>query len=183
MLKALEQGLELREFVGIETALTSPWTDEEPAVIPVKELMSMFNNKISFDSIEKAQELDIFRFDENKEQVHVRSMKTIKAASELASTGIPFQDLLNIVKMLRQNVDVECVANELVKLVATHVLQKYNDDSALPIENLPQLADLIWRLRPLAEMAMHAELARAMEKSANHILGDKLEQMIKQLDV
>ncbi len=181
LLKALEQGLELSEFVGIETALTSPWTDEEPVVIPVKELMGMFNNKISFDSIEKAQELDIFRFDENKEKVHVRSMKTIKAASELASTGIPFQDLLNIVKMLRQN--VECVANELVKLVATHVLQKYNDDSALPIEDLPQLADLIWRLRPLAEMAMHAELARAMEKAANHILGDKLEQMIKQLDV
>jgi hypothetical protein len=77
---------------------------------------------------------------------------------------------------------VERVANELVKLVSTHVLSDYDGDGIPPSEDLPALADLIWRLRPLAEMAVHAELARAMEKAANHFLGDRLESIIKGME-
>ena len=180
LLKALEQGMDLRDFMGIESALTSPWTDETPVVMPMSELLAMFDNKINMNAVGKALELDLVKFDEDQTKIQVRSMRTMKAGAELVATGIPFEDLLDIIRMLRGN--VERVANELVKLVSQHVLQKYEKDSLPPKEDLPQLVDLIWRLRPLAEMAVHAELARAMEKAANHFLGDKLEGIIRLLE-
>ncbi|ARU57784.1 MerR family transcriptional regulator [Oleiphilus messinensis] len=181
LLAALEQGLDLRNFMGIESALTSPWTDEEPVLMGIDELLAMFDNKVNLGSIDKALKLDLVRLEPDGKTVQVRSMRTMKAGAELVSTGIPFEDLLEIIQMLRGN--VERVANELVKLVAENVLQKYDDDDALPPkEDLPQIADLIWRLRPLAEMAVHAELARAMEKATNHFLGDRLEKIIQGLE-
>lgn len=179
LLRALEQGLDLRNFMGIESALTSPWTDEEPVVIPIEELLALFNNNVSMATLGKALELDLVRFENDGKNIQVRSMRTMRAGAELVATGIPFEDLLGIIKMLRGN--VESVANELVKLVSTHVLQKY-EEAMPPNEDMPQLVDLIWRLRPLAEMAVHAELARAMEKAANHFLGDKLERIIQHLE-
>ncbi len=180
LLKALEQGMDLRNFMGIESALTSPWTDEEPVVMSIDELLAIFDNQVTLDTVGKALELDLVRFEADGKHIQVRSMRTMKAGAELVATGIPFEELLEIIKLLRGN--VERVANELVKLVSTHVLNKYDDDAMPPKEDLPQLADLIWRLRPLAEMAVHAELARAMEKAANHFLGDKLEKIIQQLE-
>lgn len=180
LLNALEEGLDLRAFVGVESALTSPWTDETPVVMPIKDLYAMFNNGIELSSINKVLELDLIRFEEDMEHVQVRSMRTMRAGAELVSAGIPFDALLDIIQMLRGN--VERVAGELVKLVSNHVLKDYEDDGIPPSEDLPALADLIWRLRPLAEMAVHAELARAMEKAANHFLGDRLETIIKSME-
>lgn len=180
LLSALEQGIDLRAFMGVESALTSPWTDERPVVMPMADLLAMFDNKITPASINKALALDLVRFDDDQSNIQVRSMRTMKAGAELVETGIPFDELLDIIKMLRGN--VERVANELVKLVSTHVLSGYEEDVMPPSEDLPKLAELIWRLRPLAEMAVHAELARAMEKAANHFLGDKLEGVIRALE-
>ncbi|MCP5206552.1 MAG: MerR family transcriptional regulator [Hahellaceae bacterium] len=178
LLKALEQGIDLRNFMGIESALTSPWTDETTVVMPIEELLALFNNKVTLQTLGKAIELDLVKFESDGKHMQVRSMRTMRAGAELVATGIPFEALLDIIKMLRSN--VETVANELVKLVSTHVLHKYHEEMP-PKEDLPQLADLIWRLRPLAEMAVHAELARAMEKAANHFLGGELEKIVKQL--
>lgn len=180
LLNALEEGLDLRAFVGVESALTSPWTDETPVVMPIQELYAMFNNKVEMSSINKVLELDLVRFEEDMQHVQVRSMRTMRAGAELVSAGIPFDALLDIIQMLRGN--VERVAGELVKLVSNHVLKDYEKDVIPPNEDLPALADLIWRLRPLAEMAVHAELARAMEKAANHFLGDRLETIIKGME-
>lgn len=180
LLNALEEGMDLRAFVGVESALTSPWTDETPVLMSIKELFEMFDNKIEEESIGKALELDLVRLEDDLEHVQVQSMRTMKAGAELVATGIPFNDLLDIIRMLRGN--VERVAGELVKLVSTHVLSDYEGDSLPPSEDLPNIADLIWRLRPLAEMAVHAELARAMEKAANHFLGDRLEAIIQHME-
>jgi len=180
LLRALEEGLDLRAFVGVESALTSPWTDETPVVMSIKELYAMFNDDIELSAINKVLELDLVRFEEDMEHVQIRSMRTMRAGAELVSAGIPFDALLDIIQMLRGN--VERVASALVKLVSDHVLKDYDDDAIPPNEDLPALAELIWRLRPLAEMAVHAELARAMEKAANHFLGDRLETIIRNLE-
>ncbi len=106
----------------------------------------------------------------------VTSMKTIGAGAELAALGIPLEELLELVRMMRGN--VERVANELVKLVAEHVLDPYREQALPPKEELPKIAELIWRLRPLAERAVTAELSRAMELAAKKFLADKLEEII-----
>ena len=129
-------------------------------------------------AIRAAGELDLIKPEGTL--MRVRSMRTLRAGAELVSTGIPREELLDIVRMLRGN--VERVANELVRLVGDHVLSNYETEELPPTEDFPKLADLVWRLRPLAEMAVHAELARAMENAASRLLADRLEKIIERMN-
>lgn len=178
LITALENGIDLRHLMGLESALTSPWTDEEPQLVPMTKLLKMFGKSLTPEALIRAGELDLMKPEGN--MVQVRSMRTLRAGAELVATGIPLEDLLDIVRMLRGN--VERVANELVKLVGTHVLSNYETEELPPTDEFPKLADLVWRLRPLAEMAVHAELARAMENAATRLLSDRLEKIIERMD-
>lgn len=178
LLAALEEGVDLRHLIGLETALTSPWTDEEPIWVNLTEVMQLFNNKFTPEALKKAIELDLLRPEGT--QVRVRSMRTLRAGAQLVEMGIPLDELLDIVIMLRGN--VEKVADELVQLVATHVLDEFEHSASPAREEFPKFANLIWRLRPLAEMAVHAELARAMEKAVTRFLADKMAHIVEKLE-
>ena len=171
LIDALENGIDLRHLMGLESAMTSPWTDEEPQLVPMTELIKMFGAYLTPEALARAADLDLMRPEGT--MVQVRSMRTLRAGAELVATGIPLEELLDIVRMLRGN--VERVANELVRLVGDHVLSNYETEDLPPKEEFPKLADLVWRLRPLAEMAVHAELARAMENAASRFLSDRLD--------
>ncbi|MCP5163128.1 MAG: MerR family transcriptional regulator [Hahellaceae bacterium] len=178
LLSALEQGIDLRNLLGLETAITSPWTDEEPQLVTAAEIQRMFGDKLTPEAIARAVALDLVR--PEGDRLKVRSMRTLRAGAELVQTGIPFEELLEIMRMLRGN--VERVANELVKLVGNYVLAPFTEGTIPPKEEFPQIAELIWRLRPLAEMAVHAEVARAMEKAATRILSDKLQDILEHME-
>ena len=175
---ALEQGIDLRHLIGLESALISPWSEEEHVLVPTNELLKMFRGKLTAEAILQAAELDLMRPEGS--MMRVRSMRTLRAGAELVATGIPLEELLDIVRMLRGN--VERVANALVRLVGDHVLANYETEELPPTEDFPKLADLVWRLRPLAEMAVHAELARAMENAASNLLADRLEKIIERIN-
>ncbi|MBA53742.1 MAG: MerR family transcriptional regulator [Pseudomonadales bacterium] len=177
LIDALENGIDLRHLMGLESAMTSPWTDEEPQLVPMTELIKMFGAYLTPEALARAADLDLMRPEGT--MVQVRSMRTLRAGAELVATGIPLEELLDIVRMLRGN--VERVANELVRLVGDHVLSNYETEDLPPKEEFPKLADLVWRLRPLAEMAVHAELARAMENAASRFLSDRLEKIIERI--
>lgn len=177
LIDALENGIDLRHLMGLESALTSPWTDEEPMLVPMTELIKMFGAHLTPEALARAADLDLMKPEGT--MVQVRSMRTLRAGAELVATGIPLEELLDIVRMLRGN--VERVANELVRLVGEHVLSNYETEELPPQEEFPKLADLVWRMRPLAEMAVHAELARAMENAASRLLSDRLEQIIERM--
>ena len=177
LIDALENGIDLRHLMGLESAMTSPWTDEEPQLVPMTELIKMFGAYLTPEALARAADLDLMKPEGT--MVRVRSMRTLRAGSELVATGIPLEELLDIVRMLRGN--VERVANELVRLVGDHVLSNYETEDLPPKEEFPKLADLVWRMRPLAEMAVHAELARAMENAASRLLSDRLEKIIERI--
>lgn len=170
----IDKGVGIQELIGIESAVTSPWGNEESQTISLAKLTKMFGSTLTPEAIGEAIDLQIFQFEGSN--VRVNSMSTVKAASELTKLGIPLMEMLTIISMTRKN--VEHVANEMVALVANHVLAPYEDSAFPPKDELPRIAELIWRLRPLAEVAVKAELARAMEKSATQILADKLELIL-----
>lgn len=178
LLKGLEQGIGLHEILGIESALASPWGSEESQLVSMPVLASMFGSALTQEGVRKSIELGLMKPEGDK--MRVSSMQTLKAGAALTQTGIPLVDLLDILRSMRSN--VERVADDLVKLVSHHVLEQYGDQAIPPKEDFPKIAELIWRLRPLAEMAVKAELARAMEKSANEFLADKLAEIMRKLE-
>jgi len=174
---ALEEGIGLSEVLGIESALNSPWTNESPTTIAITELAKMFGTKLTPSAVKTAHDLGLFTI--SGTQLRVSSMNTLKVAEELCATGIPLDELLDILRMMRGN--VQRVANEFVKLISHHVLEPYAEQKMTPPEELPKIAELVWRLRPLAEKVVDAELGRAMEIAASEFLADTLESIMEDL--
>lgn len=178
LISGLEQGVGLSEILGMESAINSPWGKEPPEVISLAEMVRLFGSQLTPRAIKLAGELGVASIQGT--QVRVNSMSTLKVAADLCSTGIPLIDQLEILRMSRDN--VEKVAREFVRLISDNVLKPYEQKSLPPKEEFPKIIDLIWRMRPMAEIVVKAELGRAMEIAASNILADQLEAIMKSLE-
>lgn len=177
LIKSWESGNDIRQLLGLESAVASPWSDELPDYLTMPQLMKKFRGQFSRRAINKAINLDIIRPEGMR--YRVPSPRMLHAGSELVGAGIPLEDMLDVVAHLRNN--VEQAADAMVRLVAHHVFDRYGEGQLPPSDDMPELADLVWRLRPLVEMAVLPEVARAMSKAADQHLGDRLAQVLDHL--
>ena len=175
LLEAVEQGHDLQQLMGLEAAIASPWTGEIPKYFTIPQLSKLFGIKISLTNLgalDQAVKLGILQREGTR--FRAESPKLLHVASELTKMGIPLEDLLDILRMMRGN--VQRVADELVKRIVP-VFDRYGDKLPPP-EDVPELADLVWRLRPLAEAAMNIEAMMAIEKATNKFLGDRVAHVL-----
>lgn len=177
LIEALDQGHNLAQVIGIESAVASPWTDEQPMTYSLPELVKLFDG--NFDPRVLAMVVDLGILQQQGGKFVAPSPKMIIAAAELVKIGIPLADMLDVVSQLRAN--VERAAEAMVQLIDKHLLEKYGDGLPPPEESA-EIGDLIWRLRPLVEMAVHAEVSRAMQRAATQHLGDRLSHVLEQFE-
>lgn len=172
----MEKGHDLRQIIGLESAITSPWSGESPRTFTAIELVRMFGMHFNPKTLAKVIELQLLEPD----GIHYRARmpNILIAGAELAKAGLPLEDLLNVIGGLRGN--VERVADDLVQMVAK-VLDRYGRGRLPPSEDIQKLADLVWRIRPLGMMAVESEVSRALEKSANKFLGDRVAQILEHM--
>lgn len=181
LLRAWERGQDLGELLGLESALTSPWSEELPSYFTMPELVRMFGKGLKATEvaavIRRAVELGILE----AEGLRFRAPRPqlIHAASQLTELGISLAELLDLLRLLRGN--VERAANGLVELVAQNVFYPFLKGRMPPAEEVPRLANSIWRLRRTADIAVDAEVARAMDNAIRHHLGEVLSQLMDQL--
>ncbi len=178
LISGLEQGFGLSEILGMESAINSPWGKEAPEIISMAEMIKMFGTQLTPSAIKLASDLGVATVQGT--QVRVNSMSTLKVAADLCAKGIPLIDQLEILRMSRDN--VEKVAKQFVRLISENVLKPYEQQALPPKEEFPKIIDLIWQMRPMAEIVVKAELGRAMEIAASNILADQLETIMKSLE-
>ena len=68
-----------------------------------------------------------------------------------------------------------------MQLALQHVLTRHLKDGLPKAGEVPRIAELIWKLRPIADVAVDAEVARAMELAIQRYLGDILGGVLEQL--
>ena len=117
LIAAWEQGQDLRQLLGLERALTTPWAEDMPAYFTGPQLLKMFGKALTPEAMRKALELDVLQVDGLR--FKAPRPQFIHAGVKLVAMGIPMTELLDIVRMLRGN--VERVANELVQLIVKYV--------------------------------------------------------------
>lgn len=173
---ALEQGQDLAQLVGLEQAVTSPWTDETPQAYGLADLVELYGGSFNPRWLVRATELGILV--QEGARFRAPSPRLLYAGSELVKAGIPLDEMLEVIARLRAN--VESAAEEMVRLVEKYVFDRYGKGLP-PAAEMPRIADIVWRLRPLVEMAVHSEVARAMELAANKHIGDRLGHVLDEL--
>ncbi|MFY9587650.1 MAG: MerR family transcriptional regulator [Actinomycetota bacterium] len=173
MIHGLERGHDLGDLVGLGAAIVSPWSDEVPGYVDPIELAEMFGGaEASFDALEDAVKLGLVEVE--GERFRVPSPRLLHAGAELYAAGVPMDAIMDIAKKLRR--DADRIAARFVELAETYLFAPYGDDLPPP-EDIPRITELVRRLRPLTEMAVDAELARAMERRVSERFGKRLEKL------
>jgi len=177
LIEAWEKGHDIGKLLGLEVALTSPWTDEQPQQITKAQLQELFGSALTPEAMLKAVEFGAVRLE--GDVIMVPSMKLLRAGALLAKEGVPLVELLKVVARLRATIDR--MATELLELAMKYVFDRYGKGVLPPAEDAPRLAELIWQCRPLVMQAVDTEVAHAMEKAAEKFIGDKLSNVLEQL--
>lgn len=178
LITAWEKGHDLRQLLGLEQALTSPWSEDVPAYYELSELMGMFDRQMTPEVLARAVQLGLIQVDGAR--FRVPSPRLFNAGIELVKLGVPMLSLLEILGGVRAN--VEAVANALVQLVVRHVFDPLGSRQLPPPEEVPRLAEVIWRLRPIADMAVASEVAMAMEKAIQRYMGERMDAIFSYLE-
>lgn len=179
LLTAWEQGRDLNDILGLEVVVTSPWSDEAPSYLSYEELLEAFGDHLTQEVLLKAVKLDYIEPEGTR--LRIPSPRILNAAKELVQAGIPLEALLDEVDKVRFQVDQ--IAEGFVRLITTHLIDSKYTETELPRgEDVPELANFIVRVRPIAEMVVSAELARILDRAINQVLVDRLANVLTHME-
>jgi hypothetical protein len=100
------------------------------------------------------------------------------AGAEIARAGFGLEDVLDIIEHSRSH--FQAVSDRIVGMVVRE-LDRFGEGQLPPPAEVPRLVDILWRIRPLAMVAVETEMMRALEISANKYLGDRVAAILEHL--
>ncbi len=179
LLEAWESGQDLDHVLGLDSVLAGTWTEEIPVYMDPDELAELFSTgDIDEDVLRKAMEVGLFEVDGDR--IKVPSPRLLNAGLELYNAGIPLGALMREMEVVRA--DVDRLTRSFVQLVVSHLVEPITTEHLPRPEEIARLAEIIQRLRPLAESVTNAEMAKGIRKHANAFLGAKFREILKRYD-
>ncbi|SHN47999.1 MerR family transcriptional regulator [Cryptosporangium aurantiacum] len=187
LISAWERGRDLADVLGLEAALTSPWSEEPQTVISAGDLQRMFGKQEERGSLDRAIASGMLRPDGTR--FRVASPQLLDIAVQLVQAGYPLSVVMKVAEDSMH--DIERVAERYVSLVKATITPSLSpgeigdaaigptDDHA-EIDDPAAAAALVQRLRPLARKSVDAMLAMAMENAVNQVLGDAVSALAKE---
>ncbi len=172
LIRAIEEGHDLRSILGLESAIGSRWSHERTETYSLAALAKLFGD-VSPARLAKALNLGLLERSGTK--FVARSPAVLNAGAALVKEGVPAADLLEAVRLSRPH--FEQVAKALVDLVVRR-LDRYDADALPPPADVPALVDAIWRLRPLAMVLVESEMNRALEEASEGYLADRVSAIL-----
>ena len=158
LLSAREQGYDLADLLGLERAMTAPWSDEAAVPVTVADVSALLRGQLTPGVLEEAVRLGYIDVDGDR-VVHV-SRRLLDSTTALVREGIPLPAILAAGRELQAGLDT--MASLFVELVITHVLDR---GRSLPQpDQVTRLTETIERLRPIARTVIDAEFGRAMDR-------------------
>ena len=170
LLHAWEAGMGLDQLLGFEAALTAPWSDEEPEVVPATTLLDRFPEAATDPSlVYRAVELGLLELE--GDNVRILRPKLVAVGTDLVAAGVPVAAALEELAVLAAEADR--VAARFVRLFEDHVWDPFNA-RGMPPDELPRVTEALHRMRPLAQRAMAATLAIAMEEHVTQAAANRI---------
>jgi DNA-binding transcriptional MerR regulator len=172
MLSAWEEGKNLGDVLGLESALVGTWATEKPETMPLSDAERLVNDTHAFDRLVK---LGVIRVDGSRATV-VRP-KLIKAFNEIRGYGVSMAKLIDLHEQIVPLVDQ--ISELLVRAGAEHVASRIKPGEPLPPDTeIAELITMLVRFRTQAVASVAATLAASIESTieslASRILADYL---------
>ena len=176
MLSAWEQGKDLGDMLGLESAIAGSWASEKPDRMSVADARRLIGDDASVDRMVGLGVITVDGdpADDSTEATVVRP-KLIEAFNEIKQYGVTTDTLIDIHEQTAPLVDQ--ISGILVRAGVEHVLTRINPGAALPPDTeVAELITMLVRFRTQAVAAVSATLAfsieSTIESSVTQILGD-----------
>ncbi|MGW0737406.1 MerR family transcriptional regulator [Streptomyces sp. NPDC002851] len=169
LLEAWDAGRGLGGVLGLVAEIDRPWSDEEADRITRAELDAKFGGKPDEAAIDDAVELGVLvRIPDRDDAFLVPSPQELAVAAELHAAGVPLSAIADHLRELR--VQVEHIASRFLEFTTEHVFARYLGHHPPSDAEADEAAELVRKLRPLAQQTVDVELARAMRTFATRHL-------------
>lgn len=165
MLSAWEEGKNLGDVLGLETAIVGTWTTEKPETVTLAEAQRLVDDAQAF---ERLVALQVIRIDGT--QATITRPKLIEAFNEIRGYGVKFDKLIDLHEQIVPEIDK--ISDMLVRAGAEHVLARIKPGEALPADaEIAELITMLVRFRTQAVATVTATLASSIESNIESLVG------------
>jgi len=176
MLSAWEEGKNLADVLGLETALVGTWAAEKPATRSRAEVQRLIDDDAALDRLVA---LHLVKIDGDK--ATLMRPKLIDAFNEIRGYGISVHRLIDLHEQIVPLVDE--ISGILVRAGAEHVAGLITPREALPKDaEIAELITMLVRLRTQAVASVAATLATSIESTietlVSRLLADVIEKAV-----
>jgi DNA-binding transcriptional MerR regulator len=177
MLSAWEQGKDVGDMLGLESAIAGSWATEKPERMSVRDAQRLIDDDPGF---ERMVGLGVIRL-EDGEAIVVRP-KLIEAFNEIRQYGVAPGRLIDLHEQIAPLIDQ--ISGLLVAAGAEHVVDHIKPGEALPPDTeVAELITMLVRFRTQAVSAVSATLAFSIESTIEEVVGQILgESIAKEAD-
>ncbi|BBX71763.1 MerR family transcriptional regulator [Mycolicibacterium psychrotolerans] len=174
MLSTWEQGKDLGDMLGLESAIAGSWATEKPQRMTIEAARRLIDDDAAF---ERLVALEIIRVEQ--EQATVVRPTLVDAFTEIHRYGVAYDKLIDIHEQISPLLDQ--ISAILVQAGVEEVLDKINPGAAMPDDvKVAELITTLVRFRTRAVSAVGATLAfsieTAIETTVAQMLGDLVER-------
>ncbi|KGI67149.1 MerR family transcriptional regulator [Mycolicibacterium rufum] len=174
MLSTWEQGKDLGDMLGLESAIAGTWATEKPQTMTLEAARRLIDDDAAFDRLVA---LDIVRVEQ--QQATIVRPTLVDAFTEIHRYGVAYDKLIDIHDQISPLLDQ--ISAILLQAGVEEVLDKINPGAAMPDDvKVAELITTLVRFRTRAVSAVGATLAfsieTAIETTVAQMLGDLVEK-------
>lgn len=173
MLSAWEEGKDLGDVLGLETAIVGNWTSQKSRTMPLADAQQLINDAEAFDRLVTLQVIHV-----DDGQATITRPKLIDAFNEIRGYGMTMETLVD----LHENISplIDQISEMLVRAGAEHVADRIKPGEALPADTeIAELITMLVRFRTQAVSSVTATLASSIETTIESLVSKILAEYLE----
>jgi DNA-binding transcriptional MerR regulator len=173
MLSAWEEGKNLGDVLGLESAIVGTWTTEKSQTMPLAEAQRLINDANAFERLVGLQVIHV-----DGPQATITRPNLIEAFNEIRGYGVSMDKLIDLHEHIVPLVDQ--ISEMLVRAGAEHVADRIKPREALPADTeIAELITMLVRFRSRAVASVTATLASSIESTIESMVSSILAEYLE----
>jgi len=173
LLAAFAAGRDLADVLGLETQVLKPWSEEEAEIISTAELERRWGRPLSEAQVQRLGDSGLAMI--QAKQLRLPSPRLIAVGSALLEAGMSVDSVIALAGDVNRLADT--MAGTILGTVVPEVFPHDRGGLAATVD-VAERSRLIERLRPLAQSAVEAALALAMERHSRELIETVLQSSL-----
>ena len=175
MLSAWEQGKDVGDMLGLESAIAGSWATEKPERMSIAKARRLVDDDPGFD---RMVGLGVIKLEDDGHDATIVRPKLIEAFNEIRQYGVATGKLIDLHEQIAPLLDQ--ISGILVQAGVEHIGDRLNPGTELPPDTeVAEMITMLVRFRTQAVSAVTATLAHSIETAVESAVAAILAQAVE----